>query len=205
MTDANPPADRIGELIGDPQRRAAWRSLVAGLVEASLPGGPLDGHLFHGTASDAAGEMSYQGMDTTFAIAGRDACETYEETEGTHWGTPKVAAFYAEDRIESRDDPDLELAIVVARRADLEASGEFAVDAQTLDCPLYTRLDRPQEATDAAWEGSSRDWRACLDAYGTLLVLGPVEADRLRVLRTVEELHEYVAEIQSDADYGPQP
>jgi len=183
---------RIGELIGDEGRRRDWRAFVAALHEVASPGGPLEGWLFHGTCAGCAGLIADEGVTTTDCLV-PDADGAWTWDQGTHWGTPKVAAFYAEDRIESRDDPGLELAIVAARVSDLVPCGPFATDGQTIDCPLYTRLERPAVGTDACWEASDKGWEACLDAFGTVVVLGPVGPWDLEVLRCAGDVEALVA------------
>ncbi len=202
---APPLHPQVGMNIADPDARGSWRAFVAALDHAARPGGPLEGYLFHGTDADVAALVAYEGVTTTFAIAGQDGCAAFHETEGTHWGTPKVAAFYAEDLIERHDDPGLELAILAVRVADLEGCGRFATDGQTIDCPLHTRLDRDPAATDAAWDASAKDWRACLDVLGTLLVLGPVPSGDVRALHGLSDLDLFLSELDSTADFAPNP
>lgn len=194
------PEELIGALIEDPVRKADWRSFVAALHEAAAPGGPLDGWLFHGTTADVASLVQYEGVTTTEAL-----CQTrggnWKWTEGTHWGIPKVAAFYAEDRIESFDDPDLDLAILAVRTADLEECGRFSADGQTVDCPVYTRLGRPDAETDRMWDASAKDWKACLEAFGTLLVLGAVPPGLSHTLTSADD----VAQLAETCAPGPRP
>lgn len=192
----------IGTLIADPARREAWRGLVAALHEAAGPGGPLEGWLFHGTSANRARKILREGVRTTEASARIDGMTGHADwfwTEGTHWGHPKVAAFYAEDRIESTGRPDLDLAIVAVPVAELEACGPFSADGQSIDCPLYTRLGRPQAETDALWAASRQDSRASLDVLGSLLVLGPVGPGELRLLRTATDVEELAREVSGPA------
>jgi hypothetical protein len=184
---------RIGSLIEDPARKSDWRAFVAALHEAWSPGGPLEGWLFHGTSEDRARSIAEDGVTTTESLFREDGATGHDDwhwTDGTHWGIPKVAAFYAEDRIESTEDPDLELAIVAARVADLEECGTFSADGQTIDCPLHTRLGRPEAETETLWDASAQDWKACLSVLGTLLVLGPVGPDEVRILRCAADVEE---------------
>ena len=193
-----PDDARIGELIGDPARRALWRETVAALHEAAQPGGPLEGWLFHGTCEEHARAIAEEGVTTTYAVARMDyetGDDDWAETEGTHWGIPKVAAFYAEDLIESKDDPSLDLAIVAVRIDDLMECGDFCADGQTVDCPLYTRLGRTEAETDALWNASLKDTEACLAVHGTLLVLGPVPAGDVRILRSAADVEELAREM----------
>ncbi len=194
------PEERIGALMTDPARRADWRAFVAALHEAAAPGGPLEGWLFHGTTADVASMVQWEGVTTTEALAqSPDGGWTW--TEGTHWGNPKVAAFYAEDRIETFDDPDLDLAILAVRVGDLETCGDFSVDGQTIDCPVYTRLGRPDHETDRMWDASAKDWNACLSVFGTLLVLGPVPPGASHLLASAAD----VAELSAGCAPGARP
>jgi hypothetical protein len=186
--------DKVGALMADKEARAEWVAMVRRLHEAASSGGPLEGWIFHGTAADRASLIAAVGVDTTYAVAGGDDAAEWDETEGSHWGTAPVAAFYAEDLIESTEDDRLRLAIVAVRIADLETDGPFVVDGQTLDCPLDTRLERDSDAIDADWRKSSQGWRDCLDIFGTLLVLGPVPQGQVHVLKTLQDVEALVAE-----------
>lgn len=190
---------RIGTLITNADRKAEWRDFVLALHEAAAPGGALEGWLFHGTSSARAKKIARQGVTTTAALAQDAEGGEWTWTDGTHWGHPKVAAFYAEDLIESTGRTSLQLAIVACRIDDLGACGPFATDGQTIDCPLYTRLGRKGVETDALWDASDKGWRACLDVLGTLLVLGPVGPDEIRILRSSADLERLCLET------GPAP
>ena len=89
--------------------------------------------------------------------------------------------------------------------SDLEACGTFAVDGQTLDCPLSSRLGKTDDEVHLAWDASAKDWRACLDVMGTLLVLGPVPPGDVHVLEGPSDLPDLLAELDSIAQMGPHP
>lgn len=177
----------LGKLIKPAKRRKEWQEIVMALHEASLPGGALDGWVFHGTSVDNAATIEYEGVTSSRALADHpDGSSGW--TEGTHWGTPKVAAFYAEDLIESEEDPDLELAIIAVRMDDLRPCGTFVTDGQTVDVPLYTRLDAEESSIKERWEASPKGWQDCWECFGTLLVLGDVPADDIRVIESIEDV-----------------
>ena len=180
---------QIGRLIDDPHRRRSWQKFVEALHEAATPGGPLEGWLFHGAAAATAERILCEGMKTTHAVVAHPSKpDRWLDRKGVHWGVPAVAAFYAEDRIESTGDPDLDLAIVGVRLSDLEDLGRLAVDGQTLDCPLASRIGRSETEIYALWDASAKDWRACLDLYGTVVALTPVPARHLRMLKSTEDV-----------------
>jgi len=195
--------DHIGNLIEDAAKREQWRAFVLALHEAAQPGGPLHGWAFHGTDQYTAGIIRIQGVTTTHAVAQVEMGGPWIETDGTHWGTPKVAAFYAEDLIEKHGDPDLDLCVVAVRISDLEGWGEFAVDGQTLDCPLATRLGRSEEEVFRQWEESAQDWQACWDVMGTLLVLAPVGHEDLHVLNGTDDLERLIQVVRENAAPAP--
>ena len=183
----------IGQLIGTEERSRDWRELVLALDEAARPGGPLEGYVFHGTDRLAAEVILREGMEPTAAIAQTETDGPWLDARGTHWGTPKVAAFYAEDLIESRENPLLDLAIIAVRIDDLAPWGAFAVDGQTIDCPLHSRLDRSEAETWSGWDASSQDWQACLEHFGTLLVLGAVPPHVMRGVASLDDLERLCA------------
>lgn len=157
----------------------------------------MDGWVFHGTSAARAERILSEGMRTTFAIANDRGAGQWRECAATHWGTPAVAAFYAEDLIESLEDPHLELALIAARLDDLRSLGPMAADGQTLDCPLLSRLERPEHEILSAWDASDMGWEACRELYGTFVLLSPVPGGLMQRLGSpgdVEELADaYVA------------
>jgi hypothetical protein len=164
----------------------------------------LEGWAFHGTDAGCAADIRNEGVTTSFAIAkvpaevaATDDPEWYE-TAATHWATPKVAAFYAEDRIEKFEDPDLDLAIVAIRMEDLEEEGWLAVDGQTLDCPIASRLGRTEEELDRLWMASAQGWRDCWELYGTVLLLNPVSPENLRIIREMDDLQALIGELNAE-------
>lgn len=194
-----------GQLIRDPARRQTWLELVRALQEASeQPGGPLTGWVFHGTAAAAADSIALEGMDTTDAIASTRP-GVWSNTEGCHFGSANVAAFFAEDLIESTENPDLELAILGVPLERLKACGEFAADGQMIDCPLYSRLRTSESEVYAALEGPHLSWDACWDLLETVLVLGPVPADLFVHFRSTEDLQRHLqSDGQRQKDLAPE-
>lgn len=186
MSKPMPPC--LGENLRDPKRRAAWQELVERLHELSQEGGPLHGYAFHGTDLESARWIEDEGVQTGACHAQVERDGPWIVTEGSHWATARVAAFYAEDRIEATEDPDLEIAIIAARIEDIAECGVLAVDGQTLDMPVDSRLRLDEDAIRPAWESSAQDWRACWEIMETLLVLGSVPADKVHVLRSLDDV-----------------
>jgi len=184
--------DVIGQLVEPADARRRWRELVFALHEAAAPGGPLEDWAFHGTTSDAARWIERDGVAATHAVVDEDGCSY--RTEATHWATPKVAAFYAEDRIESFQDPRVELAIVAASMETLEEHGRFAADANSVDGPIVSRMALTEHEAYDRWEHSPKGWRDCLAAFESFLVLGPVGPEAVRVIRGLDDLNALIAE-----------
>jgi hypothetical protein len=185
-----PGQEFVGALIGDAARRSSWRDVVAALARESRTGGPLEGWLFHGTSGAEAESIAAEGLRTTDVLL-RDEDGQYW-TDGTHWATAWIAAFYAEDRIESTGDPDLPLALVAARLSDIGAEGVLAQDEQSLDAPIVSRLGETLEGVAATYERALADgqepWRASLAATGSLVCLSPVGPERLAVIRGLSDV-----------------
>lgn len=187
----------IGRLIAAPVYRREWRDFVLGLHEAALPGGPLDGWVFHGAAAATCGKIAREGMRATHAVVNSERSpDRWREVKGCHFGKPAVAAFFAEDRIESTDDPDLRLGILAVRLEDLSDLGRIAADGQMLDCPLTSRLGRSEEEIYALWDASAKGWRDCLDIYGAVVVLSGVPADRMTVLTCRADVAQLVGNVE---------
>lgn len=192
----------VGKLIACDQRRAQWVALVEQLRIASAIGGPLEGWVFHGTYKMAGEVIKADGLSETSAIVPLPGGD-WTETTGVHFGTPSVAAFFAEDRIESFDDPDLELMIFGAPLERLTQWGELAADGAMIDVPLYSRLHRSMDCVDA-WIHASLaqdtpvSWRQCLDYLETVVVLGAIPAFELTCFESAEDVFIEVARIQND-------
>lgn len=181
------PGNPIGSLIDDISRRQDWRDLVQAVHAARAAGGPLERWVFHGTDGVAARSVEDWGLRSSRALASTSYAE-WEETEGVHFGTPRVAAFFAEDRIESLEDPGIELVLFAAPLDSLAVFGEFAADGQMVDVPLCSRLCRTEAQVDQDWSGSAQDWQACLRVLGTVIVLGDVPAAVLTPMRSKADL-----------------
>lgn len=180
-----------GQLIMDPLRRQNWLQLVQALQDASEAGGPLSGWLFHGTDGDAADVIAIEGLNPTMAtIVHSD--NSWEETRGVHFGTANVAAFFAEDRIESLDDRNIALSIFGAPINLLAACGEFAADSNMVECPLHSRIQIREEDVYETWDSSSRDWKASLNILETLIVLGSVPSNYLVEFRRECDLNNFL-------------
>jgi len=112
--------------------------------------------------------------------------------------------FYAEDRCEADEDPDLPLALVAARLDDIAASGPLGLDEQSAECPIETRLGRGFDEIWGALERSERDWKASYDILGSFVCLGSVDPDKLRVIGGLDDLAALVAEVADiPAPAGP--
>lgn len=178
-----------GQLIKDLNRRQQWYDLVVALQLASeTAGGPLEGWVFHGTDEVAAPGIDNTGLVRAVAYIPM-ANNEWIETEGVHFGTANVAAFFAEDRIESREDPDLELVIYGAPLAELKKCGPLAVDGQMLDVPLYSRVKTPEADVFHVWRQSSQDWQACLRIFETVVVLADIPRKLLTAFKSVDDVH----------------
>lgn len=162
--------------------------MIAVLVDAAKPDGPLAGWLFHGTSTTAAIDIGSDGVRPTAVLQREHG--TWSWTEGTYWAIPAVAAFYAEDRCEETDDDPV---LVAVRLDDLRSLGDLVIDEQSLDCPIVSRLGKTDEEVEAEWhrlqaEPSILPWQASLAATGSLVCLGEVPADRIVMLQTAEDL-----------------
>lgn len=190
--------DRIGADMRSLPHRQAWKNFVLELAEAAAPGGPLEGWAFHGTSPDRAQWIAIEGMKETEALPDNGPNAGVMST-GTHWATPLVAAFYAEDLILSRDpdiDPMNELVIVAARISDLETCGLLVTDGATVDWPIVDRLAGTEEEIRSRWEASRKQWQDCWKVFGTLLVLGEVPAHHLTMLNGIEDLAALLQEVE---------
>lgn len=203
-----PNADLVGASIGHPARRAEWRALIRALHEAAAPGSPLDGWVFHGTSLEQARSILSSGMNATDVLLrdgfpDRDGNPTQRWTTGTYWATPAIAAYYAEDKIEQREEPNALLAIVAARLADVEGEGMMEVDEQSLDCPIETRLGRSAEDIFGDWDASTKSWEDCLRIYGSAVCLSPVGPECMKLITSSDDLADILAEVQSV--FAPSP
>lgn len=187
---ANP--DVVGQLIEDVARRHAWIELVHALQLASETiGGPLEGWVFHGTDGLAAQAIEVEGLRRSYAIISTHSDE-WDESQGVHFGSANVAAFFAEDRIESLEDAEIELVIFGAPLSAIQNIGTLAPDAQMLDCPLYSRLKVSTENIDSQWMNSTKGWQAGLQLLETVVVLNDVAPRILTSFRCVDDVDAYI-------------
>lgn len=200
MKLANPTV--TGRLIPDARYRADWLALVQALQLASeTPGGPLEGWVFHGTDSSRADEIASVGMESTTAHVPTDDGD-WDEQQGCHFGSANLAAFYAEDYLES--DSSLDLAIFAAPLDLLAQHGELTGDAMMVLYPVpgRMRLDTEQ-AIEQAWEASAKDWQASLRILETVIVLGDIPRTSLVQLRHLDDLHtllDDLSELQQESE-----
>ena len=186
----------MGSLIDTDERRAAWRDTLRTLHEAASPGGPLEGWAFHGTCEAHVASIMRKGVTTTHAVMNSPRKpDAWRDAKGTHWGTPAVAGFYAEDLIDRYDDPSLGLAIVAARISDLSGWGSLHADGQTVDCPLHGRLPLALGEIEERWEASSKRWDDAWELHGTFVVAGAVGPDDLHVIRDVADVDDLVRSV----------
>jgi len=93
---APPGAEWVGRQIGAEDARRAWLRLVLAVHDASRPGGPLDGWVFHGTSKADALAMAEDGMDARGVMMRTPGTDETWWTEGTYWATAWIAAFTGE-------------------------------------------------------------------------------------------------------------
>jgi hypothetical protein len=202
---ARPPGvERVGELIGDPEARRRWVELALALRAAAGPGGPLEGrYLFHGCSARTAASIAASGFSRgSVCLPGPDS-EECQFGPGVHLAEPWIACFYAEDRIESTDDPSLELAVVAVPFSKLDRWALIA-DLQSVDCPLTSRLGATLGDIAAAWEGSDQTWRDCLRIFGSVAYLRRPGPEGLRVVREAADVDRLVSEATAP-DPAPRP
>ena len=183
--------DVTGQLISDPEYRSGWLELVRELQKASMPGGAMYGWAFHGTDDASAESIIRTGLKPSFSITLNEAGE-WEEDVGVHFGTANVAAFFAEDRIESLDDSGIKLSLIGARLADLEHCGRLEADGQMIDCPIYTRLQRSELEVNEALTQPAMSWNTCFELLETFVVRGAVPPDKLVEFKSVEDVRRYL-------------
>ncbi len=191
----------MGSLIDTDVRRVAWRDTLRALHEAASPDGPLEGWAFHGTCDEHAGSIMADRVTTTHAVVNSARRpDAWRYVQGTHWGTPAVAGFYAEDLIERFDEPSLELAIVAASISDLMEWGTLHADGQTVDCPLDSRLPLTLGDIEARWEQSAKGWRDAWELHGTFVVQGSVGHEDLHLIRDAADVEELIRSVAPLAD-----
>lgn len=167
--------------------RADWIALIDGLDAAQKKGGPLDGWVFHGTVFPRAESIDVEGLQLTSAYVIENGCAI--PSQGVHFGTPKVAAFFAEDLIAAGYPPDVGLVIYGAPLAYLERHGDLLADAYMVEIPLTCRLNVASEAHALRlWESSDQDWKACLNILGTVIVDAPIPAVLLKKFESPADL-----------------
>lgn len=173
------------------------------LHRAALPGGPLNGWVFHGTSGPNIDRIRYEGLRTT-DLHLRDADGDWIAS-GTHWATPWLASWYAEDCILSAGDAALPLGFVAARITDLAREGDLVPDFASVDFPIVERLGLSRDQLQDVWEKSAGDWSASfriLQAFGCTAPVGP---DMLRVITNMDELGLLLSEaLMDDAGLLPE-
>lgn len=186
-----------GQLIQDSARRQEWFELVIALQVASeMAGGPLKGWVFHGTDGEASLGIEEEGILESIAYVPTTNGE-WEESKGVHFGTANVAAFFAEDRIESKEDPDIDMIIYGASLAALKNCGDLAVDGQMLDQPLSSRTRVSEKEVFTTWEASAKDWKASLDVLETVVVLGVIPRELLTGFRSARDVHAFCERVDN--------
>lgn len=186
----------VGDLIANKTKQKAWQDFVGALIDAAAPGGPLEGWAFHGTDGLAAFTISDEGLRETNCIVPTGPND-WIESEGVHWGSPAVAAFFAEDRIESTQDPDLDLVIFAARLDDIHRLGPVVADGAMIDVPLYSRLALPRSEVDAhihRWLDmpSPITWMDSWEVLETLIVQAPVPTQLLFKLESEDDVRSLI-------------
>ena len=169
--DGLPLPDWVGYSAGTPQAWTEWRRMVHDLVDASAPGGPLEGWLFHGTCSSKGGSIMDDGMEPT-GVMRRDVDGLYY-TQGSFWGTALTAAWYAEDTLLNRADESEWPVILAAHASSLDEEGELAPDEATLDFPdlLIRELGQEEVGSRLASLGPSPGWQECLDETWAVVLI----------------------------------
>lgn len=189
-----PGAKSVGRLIRADGARKSWLQLVITLHMMSRPGYPLEGWLFHGTSLPEARSIVSDGMQTTEALLDPPGGKwgeyngDYLRKRGTFWASAWVAAFYAEDRIESLEDPDLPLALIAVRRDVLAASGPLHPDICSVEVPLDSRLGMSNKEVVDRWLKSKRDASACFDIVQSLVCLGVPPKQEIALLASLDDV-----------------
>lgn len=167
---------KVGNLMGDPGRRAEWRQMVRRLEDLSDT--TLAGHLFHGTTLARYRRMTKVGFEATDVPLGTREGDAFASgpAEGTYWAKPLVAAYYAEDRIESTGNDREELVVLAVPIDVLKNHGELVQDEMSLEYPIETRLGMDVDQVDALYrrlvsEGMTA-WEASLRSTHSLACLG---------------------------------
>jgi hypothetical protein len=183
-----------GKLILDTESREDWLSLVRGLQLASETiDGPLSGWMFHGTDGYAAEEINMFGLLKSYAVVSTEKDEWFT-AEGVHFGTANVAAFFAEDRIESTENDKLALSIFGVHLDTIAIFGTLCPDGQMIDCPLFSRLSSTESEREILknWDESDKTWKNSLEIFETVIVLGDVSANVLVEFRKLKDLTDYL-------------
>ena len=185
-------ANVTGQLIENQARRQDWLELVLALQEASeTKGGPLEGWVFHGTDGRAADVIAEHGLAASTSVVSLQPDE-WQETPGVHFASANVAAFFAEDRIESLASPGIELALFGVPLATLDQLGTLAPDGQMLDCPIYSRIKMQETTALVLWENSPKDWTTFLNIFESVIVLEDVPAKHLVQFRHADDLSQFL-------------
>lgn len=189
----------LGDLIEPLSRRESWIRFITELDLACQPGGPLHGWVFHGTDANSAASILSEGLIPTHAITPTPAgkWDDWEESEGNHFGTPLVASFFAEDLIESFDDPSLDLTLLAIKIEDLAQHGALCADGAMIDVPLFSRLKNSEsDVIDKINAWSTRvtypDWHECFETLETVICKGHVPGRALISLSNCADLDELI-------------
>jgi hypothetical protein len=193
--------DWVGYSLPDAGSRRDWRTAVAALHEA-WGDGAIHAWLFHGTSAEKAALIASGGMQPTDTMCRDGDGQTF--TEGSFWGTPLTAAWYAEDTFLERegDAP----AIVACPVDALEADGEFVPDEATIDFPDARTLGMSVEEAHAAWEalGDDADWMDGLGIWGAVVCLHEFALDAGAVV-DVSSPGDAAALVEMASEESPSP
>jgi hypothetical protein len=184
----------VGDLIEDVEARENWRRLISNVHDASQPGGLLQDWLFHGTTREITRHIAIEGVTTTDVLVRDGNHQSW--VSGTYWGTPLIAAFYAEDHLY---DEQVDIALVAVRIADLEDEGALIQDEQSLDFPIFSRLGFGEDEVARIWGSLSKTepaWKASLAATGALVCLGPVCQTKVTIIKDINDFFRLTEKIR---------
>jgi len=198
----------VGYSARTPQAWADWRLMVHDLAEATKPGGPMEGWLFHGTSSSRGQAIMEDGMEPTEVLR-RDEDGQYL-SQGSFWGTALTAAWYAEDTLLNRADGTEWPVIVAVHPSSLDDEGELVADEATLDFPDLLIRELGEDEVDARLGriGPSPGWRECLEAAWAVALIHShvVPSDGMLCMGTPSEVAATIGmERRPPADGNPSP
>lgn len=172
----------LGRGMGDAGLRGDWAGAVEALAAAWLEGSIRD-LVFHGTTARRVNSVSSRGMRPGGVMlrdeVARASGATYRFEAGTHWGTPALAAHYAEDRwLHDGRKPGDRPALLAVPIAVLIEAGTLVPDEPGMDMPCDLRVGRTMD-DDAelarlaeAFGATAGSWQDCLAVYGSFCCLG---------------------------------